>query len=243
MNLNRVWLHAYGFNERAIACYKCGFVVEGTLRKLVPRRSLHQHDHDGHPAQRFEAARRTAVMSRFYDPIRYDAATTQKRPGRYRLLHRAGDGGARPVSGAGLACGTGRVAIPIAREGVRVVGLDLTASMLDRAREKSAEIENICWVEGDMRVFSLPERFGLIFIPNRSFQHCSRSTISSRACVASARISCRAVNKSTSSIGHCRHMMDDHEGGLQRHARRSGRRSVGGAIVRLARREVDDVHR
>jgi RimJ/RimL family protein N-acetyltransferase len=34
MNLNRVWLHAYDFNERAIACYKkCGFVVEGTLRQ------------------------------------------------------------------------------------------------------------------------------------------------------------------------------------------------------------------
>ena len=34
MNLNRVWLHTYDFNERAIACYKkCGFVVEGTLRE------------------------------------------------------------------------------------------------------------------------------------------------------------------------------------------------------------------
>lgn len=34
MNMNRVWLHVYEFNERAQACYKkCGFVVEGTLRE------------------------------------------------------------------------------------------------------------------------------------------------------------------------------------------------------------------
>ncbi len=33
-NMNRVWLHVYEFNERAIACYKkCGFVIEGTLRE------------------------------------------------------------------------------------------------------------------------------------------------------------------------------------------------------------------
>jgi RimJ/RimL family protein N-acetyltransferase len=34
MNLNRVWLHAFEFNERAIACYKkCGFAIEGRLRQ------------------------------------------------------------------------------------------------------------------------------------------------------------------------------------------------------------------
>jgi RimJ/RimL family protein N-acetyltransferase len=34
MNLNRVWLHVFEFNERAIACYKkCGFVEEGRLRE------------------------------------------------------------------------------------------------------------------------------------------------------------------------------------------------------------------
>jgi RimJ/RimL family protein N-acetyltransferase len=34
MNLNRVWLHVYDFNERAQACYrKVGFVEEGRLRQ------------------------------------------------------------------------------------------------------------------------------------------------------------------------------------------------------------------
>lgn len=34
MNLNRVWLHVFDFNERAIACYrKCGFREEARLRE------------------------------------------------------------------------------------------------------------------------------------------------------------------------------------------------------------------
>jgi RimJ/RimL family protein N-acetyltransferase len=34
MNLNRVSLHVFDFNERAIACYKkCGFEIEGRLRE------------------------------------------------------------------------------------------------------------------------------------------------------------------------------------------------------------------
>ena len=34
MNLNRVSLHVFEFNERAIACYeKCGFKLEGRLRE------------------------------------------------------------------------------------------------------------------------------------------------------------------------------------------------------------------
>jgi SAM-dependent methyltransferase len=70
-----------------------------------------------------------------------------------------------------LTCGTGRVAIPIARAGVRVVGLDLSPHMLAVAREKSVGLATLRLVEGDMREFELPERFGLAFIPFRSFQH------------------------------------------------------------------------
>ena len=34
MNLNRIWLHAFEFNDRAYACYlKCGFQEEGRLRQ------------------------------------------------------------------------------------------------------------------------------------------------------------------------------------------------------------------
>ncbi len=70
-----------------------------------------------------------------------------------------------------IACGTGRVAIRLAQDGVDVVGLDLSAAMLAVAREKSREMSNVRWVEGDMRAFDLGEAFGLVIIPGHSFQN------------------------------------------------------------------------
>ena len=70
-----------------------------------------------------------------------------------------------------LGAGSGRVAIPIARAGVEIVGLDSSPAMLAKARERSAALAGVRWVEGDMRAFDLPERFGLVIIPYRAFQH------------------------------------------------------------------------
>jgi ubiquinone/menaquinone biosynthesis C-methylase UbiE len=70
-----------------------------------------------------------------------------------------------------VACGTGRVAIRLARMGVEVVGLDLSSAMLDVARQKSAGVSNVRWVQGDMRSFDLGETFGLVIIPGHSFQN------------------------------------------------------------------------
>ena len=82
---------------------------------------------------------------------------------------------AREAQAAGLptlepACGTGRIAVPLAREGISIVGLDVSAAMLARAKEKSAGLETAQWLEGDMRDFELPERFGLAIIPVGTFQ-------------------------------------------------------------------------
>ncbi len=70
-----------------------------------------------------------------------------------------------------LGCGTGRVAIAIARSGTPITGLDRSAAMLAVARRKSRDSGNPRWVEGDMRTFHLGEEFGLICIPHRGFQH------------------------------------------------------------------------
>jgi SAM-dependent methyltransferase len=72
-----------------------------------------------------------------------------------------------------LACGTGRVTLPIAMAGVPVVGLDSSAGMLAKARQKAAKLPDVPvrWVEADMREFSLEECFGLAIIPARSFLH------------------------------------------------------------------------
>ena len=75
-----------------------------------------------------------------------------------------------------LACGTGRVLIPVAQAGVRVHGLDSSGAMLEVCRRKLAELPEDCRTrvtlhEGDMRDFSFDERFGLIYCPCRSFLH------------------------------------------------------------------------
>ncbi len=70
-----------------------------------------------------------------------------------------------------VACGTGRVAIPLARQGARVTGLDLSEPMLEVARRHSDGLPNVRWVLGDMRAFDLGERFGLALIPGHAFQN------------------------------------------------------------------------
>jgi SAM-dependent methyltransferase len=68
-----------------------------------------------------------------------------------------------------IACGTGRVSIPIARLGYAVTGLDITPGMLALARSKAAGLP-ARWVEGDARTFDLGERFQLIFLTGNAFQ-------------------------------------------------------------------------
>jgi len=63
--------------------------------------------------------------------------------------------GVRSVLDAG--CGTGRVAIELARRGLDVVGLDADPGMLSAARDKAPELE---WVEGDLSAFDLFEPDG-----------------------------------------------------------------------------------
>ena len=61
----------------------------------------------------------------------------------------------RSVLDAG--CGTGRVAIELARRGLEVVGLDGDPGMLSAARDKAPELE---WVRADLSDFDLFEADG-----------------------------------------------------------------------------------
>src|SRR5512138_3862145 len=54
-----------------------------------------------------------------------------------------------------VACGTGRVTIPLAQTGVEITGVDLSAEQLDKASQKSLGMPNVHWVNGDMRTFDL----------------------------------------------------------------------------------------
>lgn len=70
-----------------------------------------------------------------------------------------------------LACGTGRIAIPLARAGFEIVGLDKSPLMLRIARGKATGLRKLLFCKGDMERFDLGRRFRLILIPFRSFQH------------------------------------------------------------------------
>ncbi|MDD5190386.1 MAG: methyltransferase domain-containing protein [Dehalococcoidales bacterium] len=75
-----------------------------------------------------------------------------------------------------LGCGTGRVLIPIAAAGKKITGLDYSPLMLQRCREKlalqpTAAGEMATLIQGDMTKFNLEEKFSLITMPFRPFQH------------------------------------------------------------------------
>ncbi len=78
---------------------------------------------------------------------------------------------AAPVDGAilELGCGTGRVAVPLARKGATIVGIDRSESMLSRARERvrrARQRSRVQLVRGDIRHLPFPDRsFPLVMAP------------------------------------------------------------------------------
>jgi SAM-dependent methyltransferase len=73
-----------------------------------------------------------------------------------------------------LACGTGRVLLPLARQGYQVTGVDVSPGMLEVARRKIAAenlTNRITLVEQDMRELDLDARFNLAFVAVNSFMH------------------------------------------------------------------------
>jgi SAM-dependent methyltransferase len=72
-----------------------------------------------------------------------------------------------------LAVGSGRVAVPVAQAtGQRVIGIDTSPAMLERARTNAAEAGvELDLRPGDMREFALDEPAALIYCPFRSLLH------------------------------------------------------------------------
>jgi SAM-dependent methyltransferase len=71
-----------------------------------------------------------------------------------------------------LACGTGRLANSLVREGADYTGLELSQDFADLAKKKLNQYGNTpTIVTGDMRNFQLNKTFDLIFIGFNSFLH------------------------------------------------------------------------
>jgi len=87
-----------------------------------------------------------------------------------------------------LACGTGRITVPIAEAGYQVTGLDISPGMLSFARAKAAarglEVE---WVQADCRTFDLGQRYAYILLPFNSLAHL-HDPDSLEACFERARV-------------------------------------------------------
>lgn len=71
-----------------------------------------------------------------------------------------------------IACGTGRVTIPLASKGFHLIGVDVHNGMLNEARKKSSKQElQIEWFEQDCTKFDLDVKSNFIYSVGNSFQH------------------------------------------------------------------------
>ncbi len=71
-----------------------------------------------------------------------------------------------------LACGTGRLAIPLAQEGYRITGVDLHEGMLQKAQEKATQASvEIPFHQQDCTKLALDQTYDVLFMVGNSFQH------------------------------------------------------------------------
>jgi 2-polyprenyl-3-methyl-5-hydroxy-6-metoxy-1,4-benzoquinol methylase len=107
--------------------------------------------------------------SHYDKPIYYDALYGSEGSDVSFYLAQAIHTGGRVLD---LACGTGRLTIPLAEVGLEVTGLDLSKQMLELAKEKAKFKQlKISFELADIRVFQLNEQFDYIFCGFNSAQH------------------------------------------------------------------------
>jgi ubiquinone/menaquinone biosynthesis C-methylase UbiE len=73
-----------------------------------------------------------------------------------------------------LGVGDGRIALQAAARGRQVIGVDLSTAMLDRCRQRAAELgvsDKLALVQADFRHFQLDESAALIALPYHSLGH------------------------------------------------------------------------
>ena len=102
-------------------------------------------------------------LARYYD---LDVAAEQTDVAMYLALASASDG---PI--LELACGSGRICVPLAAAGHHVTGVDLDPDMLERAREawavhgrRTSTARSLELIEADMTRLALDQQFDLVIL-------------------------------------------------------------------------------
>jgi SAM-dependent methyltransferase len=119
------------------------------------------------------------AIARLYDPW----STSVTEDVGFYVDEALGSGG--PV--VELACGTGRITVPIAEAGIGVIGVDASTRMLEVAHERvsAAGVDGLVDLrEGDLRDPPVPERVPLVLIPFRSLLHMTTEADRARALAA-----------------------------------------------------------
>lgn len=108
-------------------------------------------------------------LEKYADPLKYDELYN-----RYRedldFIQECVDMTKQPI--IELACGTGRLTIPMAEKGYTMYGVDIHQGMLNLAIQKAEAVDvNIQFFKQDCTQLDLPIKSPLIFMVGNSFQH------------------------------------------------------------------------
>ena len=108
-------------------------------------------------------------LEEYDDPAAYDQENGQYLGELPLLLEWAGkvDG---PI--IDLACGTGRLTLPLAEEGYSLIGIDIHEGMLEQAAIKARELNlDIEWLQQDCANFQAGVKSPFMFMVGNSLQH------------------------------------------------------------------------
>ncbi len=109
------------------------------------------------------------LIVEYWDLLRGDTSRWSSRPYFLDLIRKSG----QPV--LDVACGTGRLLLDYAAEGIDIDGVDISPEMIDlcRANAREAGLGPHLYVQA-MQELDLPRRYQTILVPSSSFLHLTR---------------------------------------------------------------------